>query len=217
MTIDWHEAFTVVANADRSLLAGAFLASVGTVLISARKWQLLLQRARIGVGFPAAAQLYWIGAFFSNFMPTGIGGDAVRLMMTPAPDGRARVAATILIERLTGLLVMLGLSAFGLLILPLDLGGPVPRYVTIAGVAGLAMAVTAVLFMPAQFLRMLEIVQPYLPRLRSDTFRFCASDRRERDRPRMQRGRGLGRPALLAALLWRDDARPVLHAAGGRS
>ena len=153
MTIDWHEAFTVVANADRSLLAGAFLASVGTVLISARKWQLLLQRAQIGVGFPAAAQLYWIGAFFSNFMPTGIGGDAVRLMMTPAPDGRARVAATILIERLTGLLVMLGLSAFGLLILPLDLGGPVPRYVTIAGVAGLAMAVTAVLFMPAQFLR----------------------------------------------------------------
>ena len=87
MTIDWHEAFTVVANADRSLLAGAFLASVGTVLISARKWQLLLQRAQIGVGFPAAAQLYWIGAFFSNFLPTGVGGDAVRLMMTRPQKG----------------------------------------------------------------------------------------------------------------------------------
>ena len=173
MTIDWHEAFTVVAHADRSLLVGAFCASVGTVLISARKWQLLLQRARIGVGFPAAAQLYWIGAFFSNFMPTGIGGDAVRLMMTPAPDGRGRVAATILIERLTGLLVMLGLSLFGLLILPLDLGGPVPRLLTMASVAGLAAAVTAVLFLPAWFLRMLELVQPHLPGFARAPFAFA--------------------------------------------
>jgi glycosyltransferase 2 family protein len=173
MTIDWHEALTVVAHADRSLLIGAFCASVGTVLISARKWQLLLQRARISVGFPAAAQLYWIGAFFSNFMPTGIGGDAVRLMMTPAPDGRSRVAATILIERLTGLLVMLGLSVIGLLILPLDLGGPVPHFVTVAGVAALAVAVTLVLFMPARFLGLLEIVQPYLPGFARTPFAFA--------------------------------------------
>lgn len=173
MTIDWHEALTVVAHADRSLLICAFCASVGTVLISARKWQLLLQRARIAVGFPAAAQLYWIGAFFSNFMPTGVGGDAVRLMMTPAPDGRGRVAATILIERLTGLLVMLGLSVFGLLILPLDMGGSIARFVSIAGVAGLATAVTTVLFMPARFLGLLELVQPCLPLFARAPFAFA--------------------------------------------
>lgn len=173
MTIDWHEALKVVANADRSLLIGAFCASVGTVLISARKWQLLLQRARIGVGFSVAAQLYWIGAFFSNFMPTGIGGDAVRLMMTPAPDRRGRVAATILIERLTGLLVMLGLSVIGLVVLPLDLGGPVPHFVTIAAVVGLAVAVTVVLFMPARFLGMLEMAQPFLPGIAQAPFAYA--------------------------------------------
>ena len=67
-------------------------------------------------------QLYWIGSFFSNFLPTGIGGDAVRLMLTPAPRGGCKGAARILVGGLSGLLVML-LSMLAILILPLELGG----------------------------------------------------------------------------------------------
>ena len=179
-------------------MIGAFCASVGTVLISARKWQLLLQRARIGVGFPAAAQLYWIGAFFSNFMPTGIGGDAVRLMMTPAPDGRSRVAATILIERLTGLLVMLGLSVIGLLILPLDLGGPVPHFVTVAGRGGLGGGGHLGSFHARPLLGPAGD-RPALPAgLCPDTFRLCPSGSGKRARPGLQRDGSLG--ALLYSL-----------------
>ena len=163
LSIDWREAVTALGQADRSLLVGALAASVGTVLISARKWQVLLQHARIGMGYPMAAQLYWIGAFFSNFLPTGIGGDAVRLMMTPAPDGRGKVAASILVERLTGLLVMLCLSALGLLLLPLELGGGLTLVLGLAGMIGLAAAVAAVLFMPLRFVAVLALLEPHLP------------------------------------------------------
>ena len=43
-------------------------------------------------------------------------------MLTPAPGGRGKVAASILVEGMSGLLVLL-LSILAILILPLELGG----------------------------------------------------------------------------------------------
>ena len=91
-SVDWTAALAVLAKAGRWLILAAFLASVANILISAGKWQILLRRSRVRLGYAAAAQLYWIGAFFSNFLPTGVGGDAVRLMMTPSDNGRVPVA-----------------------------------------------------------------------------------------------------------------------------
>ena len=79
------------AGARRPVLIWAALAaSALNVLISAHKWQLLLRRARVSLAYGVAAQLYWIGAFSGNFLPTGVGGDAVRLMLTPAQGRPAR-------------------------------------------------------------------------------------------------------------------------------
>ena len=164
LSVDWPAAFAVLAGADGGALAAALAASMATILLSARKWQLLLERARIRLAYAAAAQLYWIGSFFSNFLPTGVGGDAVRLMLTPAPDGRGPVAASILVERLSGLFVMLVLSACALVVLPLDLGLGLPRLVLVAGVLGLATVMLAILYLPGFFLGCLFMVEQGLPR-----------------------------------------------------
>ena len=164
LSVDWPAAFAVLAGADGGALAAALAASMATILLSARKWQLLLERARIHLAYIAAAQLYWIGSFFSNFLPTGVGGDAVRLMLTPAPDGRGPVAASILVERLSGLFVMLVLSACALVVLPLDLGLGLPRFVLVAGVLGLATVTLAILYLPSFFLGCLFMVEQGLPR-----------------------------------------------------
>ena len=94
----------------------ALAISVIGVVLSAEKWRGLLEDSLIRVGLPLAVRLYWIGMFFSNFLPTSVGGDAVRLVLTPAPGRLQYVAGTILIERLTGFVVLLALSAVGLAI-----------------------------------------------------------------------------------------------------
>lgn len=196
LSVDWPAAFAVLAQADSSALAAALAASMATILLSARKWQLLLERARIHLAYAAAAQLYWIGSFFSNFLPTGVGGDAVRLMMTPAPDGRGPVAASILVERLSGLFVMLVLSALALLVLPLDLGLGVPRFLLAAGVLGLALVVLAVLYQPRLFLDCLHLIEQGLPRFARPPLAFAQ---------RLATGmltRGCDAPAVTVAILY---------------
>lgn len=164
-SVDWTAALAVLMEAGRWLVLAAFLASVANVLISAGKWQVLLRRGRVSLGYAAAAQLYWIGAFFSNFLPTGVGGDAVRLMMTPSEQGRAPVAASILVERLSGLAVMLAISAVALATLPLELGPSRPWGVLL--VTALAGLVLSILYFPTWFLACLILVEEILPPLPS--------------------------------------------------
>ncbi|MGE3743521.1 MAG: lysylphosphatidylglycerol synthase transmembrane domain-containing protein [Geminicoccaceae bacterium] len=162
-SVDWTAALAVLAESGRWLILAAFLASVANILISAGKWQILLRRSRVELGYVAAAQLYWIGAFFSNFLPTGVGGDAVRLMMTPSDHGRAPVATSILVERLSGFAVMLGISAVALATLPLHLGSS--RALGVLVVAALTAVVLSVLYLPGWFLALLLLVERTLPRL----------------------------------------------------
>lgn len=151
--VDWREALAAVARADPALLALALAASVASVLVSAWKWQILLRRIRVELGFGLTARLYWIGCFFSNFLPTGIGGDAVRLLLTPAAGRLEEVTGTILTERLTGLLVMLLLATFGLAVQPLELAGPWLGDTLLALVVALALGVAGLLAAPSLLLR----------------------------------------------------------------
>jgi glycosyltransferase 2 family protein len=163
LSLDLGQAATALARADPVLVWGAFAASVLNVLISARKWQSLLSRAGIPLIFDVVAQLYWIGAFFSNFLPTGVGGDAVRLMLAPVRNRRGTVAGTILIERLSGLFVMLLLSALGLAFLHLELGDALVARMSMATVVGSAGAVAAVLLAPGLFVATLARANGLLP------------------------------------------------------
>ena len=161
--IDWHEAAVTLAGADPRLVALALAASVASVLVSVRKWQRLLDRIALPLGFGILARLYWIGAFFSNFLPTGIGGDAVRLLLTPAPGRLSAVAGTILVERLTGLLVMLLLAALGLALQPLAVADAWFQETLLVAVLALAAAVAAVLLAPRLFLVALDRIGAFLP------------------------------------------------------
>lgn len=163
--VDWGEAGATLAGADPWLVVAAFAVSVVGVLISADKWRDLLRRARVQISFQAAARLYWIGMFFSNFLPTSVGGDAVRLALTPSRGRLARVAGSIVVERLTGLLVMLGLCAIGLSLRPIEvdqagLGEALPLAVLAMG-AGAA----ALLLAPGLFARLLPALTRPLPAL----------------------------------------------------
>jgi glycosyltransferase 2 family protein len=91
----------------------AALLTYGLMLVvSAWRWQLLLQVQSIPVGFGHLTNSFLVATFFNNFLPSNIGGDVVRVADTAPYAGSKTVATTIvLIDRVLGLIALLAVAA----------------------------------------------------------------------------------------------------------
>jgi uncharacterized protein (TIRG00374 family) len=61
-------------------IAVGVLLHVVVVFLSASRWWLLLTHTHTATSFSKAFPSYYLGVFFNNFLPTGFGGDAVRIL-----------------------------------------------------------------------------------------------------------------------------------------
>lgn len=95
-------------SALRRVSIGYFLAAVVALTISrlfaAARWHILLKSAGVDISFIRSVMLTFTGNFSSNFLPTTIGGDVVRLAgaMQLGYD-RAVCVASLVADRLIGL------------------------------------------------------------------------------------------------------------------
>lgn len=95
-------------SALRRVSVGYFLAAVVALTISrlfaAARWHTLLKSAGVNISFLRSVMLTFTGNFSSNFLPTTIGGDVVRLAgaMQLGYD-RAVCVASLVADRLIGL------------------------------------------------------------------------------------------------------------------
>jgi uncharacterized protein (TIRG00374 family) len=114
-----------LSQADGLWVAIAFVSNALGLLISAWKWQRLL-RALGGVAhYVELTRLYTISFFMSAFMPGIVGGDVARgYLAGPRAGGHLKVAASILVERATGLVMLIVLSFLALLFGGTGLGTP---------------------------------------------------------------------------------------------
>lgn len=95
------------------------LLSFGMVALSCVKWRVLLGVCGHRLPFGAMMRFYFIGYFFSNLLPSSIGGDVVRSWYCGERIGnQADAAVSVFLERFTGLLMLLFLAVFGPLIVP---------------------------------------------------------------------------------------------------
>jgi uncharacterized membrane protein YbhN (UPF0104 family) len=119
------------------------LAFLGIVVRAAR-WHWLLRSVGARVSFGRAVYLYFIGAFFNTFLPTGFGGDVVRVLEIGPGATSQQAAGTALVDRLTGfiMLFVLALAAlpFGYHMLPANLA------LLIAALAAAVLVGSALLF-----------------------------------------------------------------------
>ncbi len=84
---------------------------LGGVLVSSAKWWLLLRARGQQVPYGWTIRAYLVGQFFSNFLPTMIGGDAVRILQLRERIGRTAVAvASVFVERLTGFVALTAIA-----------------------------------------------------------------------------------------------------------
>ena len=86
--------------------------------LSAWKWQLLLRARGARVSLSECCRIYAAGMFGNLWLPTNVGGDALRasLLARRAPQlGVADAAASIVVERVTGFAALLLIAAVALL------------------------------------------------------------------------------------------------------
>ncbi len=98
------------------LFLGALLAMLISRLFVVGRWHVLLRSAGIDISFWRTATLTFTGLFSSNFLPTTIGGDVVRLAgaMQLGYD-RAICLASMVADRLIGMAGMFVTLPFGLI------------------------------------------------------------------------------------------------------
>lgn len=110
------ETLAVLGQADLCYLLAAFLLFVISLVIRTCRWFVLLRGLALGVPFGRLVHLYFVGAFFNAFLPTGFGGDVVRALELSGDTNTSAAVGTVLLDRMSGLFV---LFAMGLIALPI--------------------------------------------------------------------------------------------------
>ena len=79
------------------------LLHMAVVILSASRWWLLLTHAHSAIPFFKAFPSYYLGVFYNNFLPTGLGGDTVRIlhMRTRGVGMKSLVSASV-VDRAIG-------------------------------------------------------------------------------------------------------------------
>lgn len=107
--VDWRAIAAGWRAADPWLLAGSAMVLFSSNVLGAFQWHLLLRAMGIDLRLARTLQAYFVGLFFNNFLPSGMGGDVVKVYEVGWREGKAGpVLAATVADRLLGLFVLTG-------------------------------------------------------------------------------------------------------------
>lgn len=114
--VDFGQLREVITDVDVYWLIGVAVFPHLAIFVSVLKWQWLMRAQALNYPTGTLFKLYLIGTFFSNFLPSMVGGDVVRgYLLGVDRDTAPHVTAAIVVERLSGLAALIVLLVFGLL------------------------------------------------------------------------------------------------------
>jgi uncharacterized membrane protein YbhN (UPF0104 family) len=158
--LDVARAEEIAGHASPLLLAMALIALLAVLPPNALRWHVILTAERPSPGLGSLTKLLFVGLFFNQVLPTGIGGDAVRAWRCRrlGIDLGAAVRS-VLLDRVSGYVVMVALYTASLPALLRVLLDPGERagLVAIFGIALLgllALPLMDCLPLPARLLRL---------------------------------------------------------------
>jgi hypothetical protein len=128
------------------LLGLAILLQFVGVAVSAQKWNIILAIRNQSQPYLWTLKMYLVGQFANNFLPTSVGGDAVRVLQLGRRIGSySQSSASVFIDRLTGFFALSLLACAALLL-------------TYSGLPGTAMNTTPALTILAAVFTLAAIV-----------------------------------------------------------
>jgi uncharacterized protein (TIRG00374 family) len=110
----------VLSQAEIGWLLVSFLLFNAGVVLRAYRWLILVRSLHADVPFRRLVELYFVGGFFNVFLPSGFGGDVVRVLELAQDVPAGLAAGTVIIDRLTGLMMLFALALFALPFRPED-------------------------------------------------------------------------------------------------
>jgi len=165
---DLSEIFNAVEFANKKLLLLAFSLHFIGYYIAAHRWRVLLKVQDIDTSIPFLIKSYMVAIFFNNFLPSTIGGDAVRAYDSwRVGESKVGAVALIVVDRLLGVLALM-LFAAGALVISKDLTKNLPfLYLWVPlGVLGV-LVLTWMIFLPSKHVsrQIKKIRLPFLAKL----------------------------------------------------
>jgi uncharacterized protein (TIRG00374 family) len=118
-TIDVGKIWARLQAARLEWVALGALVYAGGQWLSAWRWWLLLRPVRLDVPYLRMVAFYFIGMFFNIFLPTIVGGDAVKAILLARETGApARSTMSVFMERNVGLLALLTIATAAAFVAP---------------------------------------------------------------------------------------------------
>ena len=116
-SIDAQAFFKAVRQAKPAWLILAFSLVMLGVVIRAFRWQILLEAIGVSVPLAELSAIYFIGFLFNNLLPSGLGGDAIRMLELNRHSQRGSDAVTsVVVDRFLGLSSLQAIALVALLI-----------------------------------------------------------------------------------------------------
>jgi hypothetical protein len=114
--IELDKLIGVLVNANPVLLGLTVLLVFIGVVLRAWRWKILLDVLKVGVPIRELTEIYLVGFLFNNLLPSGLGGDAIRMIELNRHSSRASDAVTsVFVDRLLGLFAALTLALIALI------------------------------------------------------------------------------------------------------
>ncbi|PYR20233.1 MAG: hypothetical protein DMF94_12710 [Acidobacteria bacterium] len=101
---DWAAFGLVLRRMSLGFYVGSLLAIVAGQLLYALRWQVVLRGMGRTVSYRDVLEQYLIGLFFSNLIPTAVGGDAAKVYYLGRRAGYVEVGASVFVDRFLGFL-----------------------------------------------------------------------------------------------------------------
>src|ERR1700737_199532 len=102
-----------------SWLIGAVVVTLAGIVLAALRWQRVLSTLELKMRITHLLSTYLASLFISNFLPTTIGGDVLRVSRISSENGETpRTFASVVLQRLTGWVVLPLITLAALLINP---------------------------------------------------------------------------------------------------
>jgi uncharacterized membrane protein YbhN (UPF0104 family) len=113
--VGWRETWETLRQADARYLLLAWGIYLFSMVVRAYRWHVLLRIQNLMTPMSTLISLYFIGTFFNSVLPTGFGGDVVRMYeLTKHSKHGTESVSTVLVDRLCGFVVLFVMAVLAL-------------------------------------------------------------------------------------------------------
>lgn len=123
--IDLSKSWQIALKANLLCLGAAVILYLSTVIVNARRWQLLASAVGLNKPLGKLVQFCFVGMFFNLFLPSTVGGDFTRCYYLSKGEGKYGAATySVLADRVVGISVLFLFASLGILLGPGGSGIP---------------------------------------------------------------------------------------------